>query len=583
MSEKPSALSTIPPQPPAEGEYDLICATMAESARGRWFLDEYARRNRNTDTAQVLGAIERIEAMIRGERDQQVYQSFRGDLLDMAKAIAQTRADVATIEPKAPGPATGAAAPAAPLEANRDIFSAAERIQDVAWTMRERGLDARISQQIEALASSILLASSLRNPDDHRTQKLGELLHYLERRINAMLAACAEPAQKPTAQQAPAPEATLSTDQISIGEPSPYQALPDEEVEAASAPPHGGNGHDPDGIHAVTLPDQEAPAAQTAEAPVSIPASVTIAAEPPPGSPAVLVSEEPAAPLVSAEPAAPLASEEPAAPLVLQQPAAPLVSVEPAAPLVSVEPAAPVVSEEPAAPLVLQQPAAPLASEEQAAPPAAEIAAVPVETERQPDPAPSTAVRATIPQIELEPLVVATVAWRKTPADEPPAELEHAPIPVEPLFQEQRAEAPAAASAPVIPLFRPPEAAVVFLVEYPTDDARSEAGSATAASVLEAAPLPERLPPVAAPEASVERSAVMIADTDKEPLVPAPADTAAASAPQSHAYSLPIAEPIPQPLAAPAAPPAAAAAYAPRDPLAALRAMTPEERIALFT
>src|SRR5262245_24273759 len=100
MSEKPSALSTIPP--PAEGEYDLICATIAESAGGRWSLDEYARRNRNTDTAQVLGAIERIEAMIRGEREQQVYQSFRSELLDMAKAIAQTRADVAAIEPEAP-------------------------------------------------------------------------------------------------------------------------------------------------------------------------------------------------------------------------------------------------------------------------------------------------------------------------------------------------------------------------------------------------------------------------------------------------------------------------------------------------
>ena len=125
MSEKPSALSTIPPLPPAEGEYDLICATMAESARGRWFLDEYARRNRNTDTAQVLAEIERIEGMIRGERNQQVYQSFRGDLLDMAKAIAQTRADVAAIEPKAVAPATGAAAPAAALAPNPDIFAAA--------------------------------------------------------------------------------------------------------------------------------------------------------------------------------------------------------------------------------------------------------------------------------------------------------------------------------------------------------------------------------------------------------------------------------------------------------------------------
>src|SRR5262245_57670942 len=157
MSEKPSALSTIAAQSaPAEGEYDLICATMAESARGRWFLDEYARRNRNTDTAQVLAAIERIEGMIRGERDQQLYQSFRSDLLDMAKAIAQTRAEVAAIKPEAPA-GSGAAPPAPP---SRDIFAAAERLQDVAWTMRERGLDSRICQQIEALASSILLASS---------------------------------------------------------------------------------------------------------------------------------------------------------------------------------------------------------------------------------------------------------------------------------------------------------------------------------------------------------------------------------------------------------------------------------------
>ncbi len=565
---------------------------MAESARGRWFLDEYARRNRNTDTTQVLAAIERIEATIRGERDRQVYQSFRGELLDMAKVIAQTRADVAAIEPKAPAPATGAAAPAPPVAANREIFAAAERIQDVAWTMRERGLDSRISQQIEALASSILLASSLRNPDDHRKQKLGEVLHYLERRINAMLDACAGPAQTPAEEKtpaveqapaeelAPAHEADLPTDQISIDEPSTYQALPDEEVEAASAPPHGGNGHDANGIHAVMSPDQEAPAAQMAEAPDSIPVtSATIAAEPPPEGPAPLVSEEPPAP-PAAESAPPHGGNGHDAAGIhammlpdQEAPAAQMAEAPVSIPVTSVTIATEPPPESPA-PLT-EEPAAPLA---------AEIAAVPIETEPQPDPAPSAAVRATIPQIELEPLVVAAVAWRKTPADERRAELEHAPIAVEPLFPEQPAEAPAVESAPVSPLFRPPEAAVVFLVEYPTDDARTEAPTmVTAASVLEAVPLPERLPPVAAPQPSVERSAVMIADTDKEPLAPAPAETAAAPAPQAPAYSLPIAEPIPQPLAAPAAPPAAAAASAPRDPLAALRAMTPEERIALFT
>jgi hypothetical protein len=68
MSDESLALSTIPPRPPAEDDYDLICATMMGSGRGRWFLDEYARRNRNADTALVLAAIERLEAVLRDTR-----------------------------------------------------------------------------------------------------------------------------------------------------------------------------------------------------------------------------------------------------------------------------------------------------------------------------------------------------------------------------------------------------------------------------------------------------------------------------------------------------------------------------------
>jgi hypothetical protein len=414
MSEKPSVLSTIAPQPQpaAEGEYELICATMAESARGRWFLDEYARRNRNTDTAQVLAAIERIEAMIRGERGQQGHQSFRGDLLEMAKAVAQTRAEVAAIEREAPAAA-----------------------------------------------------------------RAREALHYLEWRISAMLDSCAEPAralleQAPQEQvvqeqalqeQAPAVEGAVdqqSTDQISTGDPSTYETSAEEAVEAVEA----------------VEPANAAP--------------VTAAAVPPPESP------------------------------------------------------------------------------------------VPIPDE------PSPPIRAAIPEFELEPLVVVPLAWRKTPTDEPQAPLEHAPIPVEPLFPEKRADEQPAAAATASALFKPPEAALVFLVEYPTPAAQD---APTEAAMLDTASVPERLAPVAAPEASVERLAVMIADIDKEPPVP---DTAA-PAPQPHALSsnavssniLPIAEPIPRPLPEPepVAPPAAAAASATRDPLAALRALSPEERIALFT
>ena len=70
----------------------------------------------------------------------------------------------------------------------QDIFAAAERLQDLTWTMRERGFDVSICTQIEELAAAILSASSLRDPADRRAQKLGVVLRYLERRIETMLA-----------------------------------------------------------------------------------------------------------------------------------------------------------------------------------------------------------------------------------------------------------------------------------------------------------------------------------------------------------------------------------------------------------
>ena len=187
------ALSTIPTQPTADTDYDAICAAVMGSARGRWFLDEYARRNRSADTAQVLAAIQRIETTIRDTNEREAHQSIRLDLLEMARTIAATRAEVAGIEPE--GRDQGRPADHDAPAANSGVLAMAERIQDVAWTMRERGLDPTTCDQIEALATAILSASALRDPNDHRTRKLGEVLQYLEHRIARMLDAGVTPSE----------------------------------------------------------------------------------------------------------------------------------------------------------------------------------------------------------------------------------------------------------------------------------------------------------------------------------------------------------------------------------------------------
>jgi hypothetical protein len=98
-------------------------------------------------------------------------------------------------------------------------------MQDVVWTMRERGIDPATCAQIGELAASILSASSLRDPNDRRAQRLHEVLQSLERRITAMLDAATgtEPAgpQAPSEPDTPPPvEMVLADEQpLAVDEP----------------------------------------------------------------------------------------------------------------------------------------------------------------------------------------------------------------------------------------------------------------------------------------------------------------------------------------------------------------------------
>src|SRR4051794_20955367 len=57
----------MPPSPPlSEADYEAIEAAVMETTRGRWFLAEYARRNRQADTAMLLAALARLEDVVRG-------------------------------------------------------------------------------------------------------------------------------------------------------------------------------------------------------------------------------------------------------------------------------------------------------------------------------------------------------------------------------------------------------------------------------------------------------------------------------------------------------------------------------------
>ncbi len=100
--------------------------------------------------------------------------------------------------------------------------------------MRERGFDPATCDQIEQLASSILSAAALRNPDDDRAQKLADVLGYLERRIDAMLASVAG------VEAIPDSEAALHPPSPALVDTAPVEHVdPTPEAAAATAPDIG--------------------------------------------------------------------------------------------------------------------------------------------------------------------------------------------------------------------------------------------------------------------------------------------------------------------------------------------------------
>jgi chemotaxis protein CheZ len=187
------------PQPPAlmplsEADYELIEAAVMETGRGRWFLAEYARRNRHSDTMTLLGAIDRLEAALRGEPTAHSVDRIRFDLFEMAKAIARTKAEIAAIKPDVEDSGKFGEVTAeldsivnTTETATSDILAAAEQVQEIAWTLREQGIDPEVCDLINAKATDIYTACAFQDLTGQRTGKAIQVLRYLEGRINAMI------------------------------------------------------------------------------------------------------------------------------------------------------------------------------------------------------------------------------------------------------------------------------------------------------------------------------------------------------------------------------------------------------------
>jgi len=146
MADEAFALSPISARAslPGEEDYEAICHAFMETSRGRWFLGEYAKRNRNADTRMVLDAVARIEQTVATQK--QAASDSR-----LAEALAVIRR--AVYEAQA---AAAAAVQNLRLEENlAPVRKGTRIIKEISWRWREIGADSRICDLLDSQVAAI--------------------------------------------------------------------------------------------------------------------------------------------------------------------------------------------------------------------------------------------------------------------------------------------------------------------------------------------------------------------------------------------------------------------------------------------
>lgn len=178
-----------------EADYEVIEQAVMETARGRWFLSEYAQRNRHSDTKLVLDAIQKLQRSVLGAdvvpEIAPTRSEVRADLGEMERMIERTKRELAGID--AARVRDGDLAKElqqiveAASQAIAEVLSDAERIQEIAWTMREQGLDASKCDQLDGLATHINTACAFQDLTGQRTGKVAATLHVFEERVHSLV------------------------------------------------------------------------------------------------------------------------------------------------------------------------------------------------------------------------------------------------------------------------------------------------------------------------------------------------------------------------------------------------------------
>jgi chemotaxis protein CheZ len=177
MSETAEAVET--------GDYESIEEAVLASTKGRWFLQEFARRNRSADTNRLLDAIEKLYEHARQSRESAQLDLVQRELTNTHAALQETRRQIAALHEESNGDIDDPAQTSA--RAAADIAVAAERLQEIAAAFRRHNMDADLCDEMDMHVAGIFMAGSYQDMIATRVASLSDGFADFERRLSAIL------------------------------------------------------------------------------------------------------------------------------------------------------------------------------------------------------------------------------------------------------------------------------------------------------------------------------------------------------------------------------------------------------------
>jgi chemotaxis protein CheZ len=194
--------------PLSSTDYEVIESAVMETERGRWFLTEYAERNRNADTKLVLDAIQKLQRTVLGAELVQPAAPAQ-TITDSDANIERTRRELTGIDAASKRDGDLAAELASIVEASAEaingVLADAERIQEISWTMREQGTAASVCDQLDGLAAHITTACAFQDLTGQRIARVRAAHQLLIDRVQGLVRLWQAEAPASQAKPVPAP------------------------------------------------------------------------------------------------------------------------------------------------------------------------------------------------------------------------------------------------------------------------------------------------------------------------------------------------------------------------------------------